>query len=147
MKCSVCNTEIKANYCENCGQQYTKKKLTFKSLLTDVMSSLTDVEKNVFLNIYQIISYPNKIINGYWNGFRGYYYKPGKMLFYFVTIAGLSSLLLDSTIFGLTFSAQNTISTELLFVILFFPILTLSNYITYRKHKSILKCKHYIFMS
>lgn len=135
MKCSVCNTIIEANYCENCGQKYANKKLTFKSLITDVFSSLTDVEKNVFLNVYHIIVHSNKVIEGYWSGFRGYYYSPGKMLFYFVTIAGISSLLLENTLFGLTFSTENEISSEVLFVILYFPILTLSSFICYRKRK------------
>lgn len=135
MKCSVCNTIIEANYCENCGQKYASKKLTIRSLITDVFSSLTDVEKNVFLNVYHIIIFPKKVIEGYWSGFRGYYYSPGKMLFYFVTIAGISSLLLGNTLFGLTLSAENVISSEVLFVILYFPILTLSSFICYRKRK------------
>lgn len=135
MDCSVCNTKLKGSYCENCGQKYSDKKLSIKSILSDVFSSLTDVEKSVFINIYNIVRFPKKVIENYFNGFRGYYYKPGKMLFYFITIAGISSLLLGSTLFGITFSSNGLISESIVFAIVYFPILSLSSYLTYRRYK------------
>jgi hypothetical protein len=134
MDCSACNTPINGNYCTNCGQKYDNKKLGFKSVLSDILSSLTDVEKSVFLNIYSIIRYPKKVINNYWEGFRGYYYKPGRMLFYFVTIAGISTYVLKGRLFGLTFSSQG-LSEGLTFCIFFFPILSLSSFLTYWRYK------------
>lgn len=134
MKCSVCNTQIKDKYCSSCGQKFDSKKLSFKTVLSDIFSNLTDVEKSVFLNIYYIIRYPKKVINNYWDGFRGYYYKPGKMLFYFITIAGLSALFLKGRLFGLVFSSQG-ISEALTFAIVFFPLLNLSSFLTYRRYK------------
>lgn len=134
MDCSVCNTPIDNKYCKSCGQKYERKKLSLKTVLGDIVSSLTDVEKSVVLNIYYIIRYPKKAINNYWDGFRGYYYKPGKMLFYFVTIAGISTLFLKGRLFGLSFSTQG-ISESLTFAIVFFPILNLSSFLTYRRYK------------
>ena len=134
MNCSVCNTKLKGIYCENCGQKFDNKKLSLKTVITDIISSLTDVEKSVFLNIYYITRSPKKVITNYWDGFRGYYYKPGKMLFYFITIAGISSFLLGNTLFGLQFSTAG-ISEALTFAIVFFPILSLSSFLTYRRYK------------
>jgi hypothetical protein len=134
-KCSVCNNKLKGKFCENCGQKYTSKKLTFKSLFTDLISSLTDIEKSVFLNIYNIVRYPKKVINNFWNGYRNYYYKPGKMLFYFITVAGISSLLLGQTLFGITFNSENYLSESLIFAIVFFPLLIFSSFLAYRKYK------------
>lgn len=134
MKCSICNTSIELNYCEKCGQKYTHKKLSFKTVVSDIISSLTDVEKSVFLNLYNIIRYPKKVINNYWDGFRGHYYKPSKMLFYFITIAGISALFLEGSLFGLSFSTQG-ISESLTFAIVFFPIINLSSFLTYRRYK------------
>ncbi|TXB65881.1 hypothetical protein FRY74_04740 [Vicingus serpentipes] len=134
-KCSVCNNTLKGKFCEKCGQKYTAKKLTFSNLFSDLISSLTDVEKNVFLNIYSIVRHPKIVINNFWNGYRNYYYKPGKMLFYFITIAGISSFLLGQTLFGLTFSTDSFFSESFVFAIVFFPILSLSSFLTYRKYK------------
>ncbi len=135
MDCSGCNTSLKGKYCENCGQKYTNKKLSFKSLISDVFSSLTDVEKNIFLNVYTVIRFPKKVIGNYFNGFRGYYYSPGKMLFYFITIAGISSLLLGNTLFGITFDSNGVLSESMAFAIIYFPILSLSSFLTYRRYK------------
>lgn len=134
-KCSVCNNTLKGKFCENCGQKYTAKKLTFSNLFSDLISSLTDVEKSVFLNIYSIVRHPKKVIYNFWDGYRNYYYKPGKMLFYFFTIAGISSFLLGQTLFGLTFSTESFFSESLVFAIFFFPILSLSSFLAYRKYK------------
>ncbi len=135
MKCSVCNTRIKVNYCEKCGQKYNHKRLSLKTLFSDVFSSLTDVEKNVFINIYNLVRFPKKVIENYFNGYRGHYYSPGRMLFYFITIAGISSLLLDNTLFGITFQSDGVLSESLAFAIVYFPVLSLSSYLTYRRYK------------
>jgi hypothetical protein len=134
-KCSVCNNTLKGKFCENCGQKYTAKKLTFSNLFSDLISSLTDVEKSVFLNIYSIVRYPKKVINNFWNGYRNYYYKPGKMLFYLITIAGISSFLLGQTLFGITINSDNLLSESLVFAIFFLPILSISSFLAYRKYK------------
>ncbi len=134
MNCSVCNTQIKGKYCNNCGQKCESKKLSFKSVLADIFSNLTDVEKSVFLNIYSIIRFPKKVITNYWEGYSGYYYRPGKMLFYFITIAGISTLILKGRLFGLAFSSHG-ISEALTFVIVFFPLHNLSSFLTYRRYK------------
>ncbi|MDF1673261.1 MAG: hypothetical protein P1U41_07125, partial [Vicingaceae bacterium] len=134
MKCSVCNTQIEGKFCNSCGQKFDSKKLSFKTVISDIFSNLTDVEKSVFLNIYNIIRYPKKVINNYWDGFRGYYYKPGKMLFYFITIAGIGALFLKDRLFGLIFNSEG-ISEALTFAIVFFPLLNLSSFLTYRRYK------------
>ncbi len=138
--CTICNTVLDGEFCKNCGQQNTKKKLDLKSFFSDLSSNLLDLDKTVFFNIYYVLRFPKKVVENYWAGFRNYYYNPGKLLFYFVTLAGLSSYVLDNTLFGLAIDFTENISTQFAFVILIYPILILTSYLTYfRRKKSIIE--------
>ena len=57
------------------------------------------------------------------------------MLFYFITVAGISSLLLEQTLFGLAFQLEGQLSEAFTFTLIFFPLLSLSSFLTYRKYK------------
>lgn len=139
-QCTICNTVLDGEFCKNCGQQNTQKKLDLKSFFSDLSSNLLDLDKTVFFNIYYVLRYPKKVVENYWAGFRNYYYNPGKVLFYFVTLAGLSSFILENTLFGLAIDFSENVSTQFAFVVLIYPILILTSYITYfRRKKTIIE--------
>ena len=141
MECSICNNTLKGKYCEKCGQSYSNKQLNFRTVLADLVASIANLEKNIFLNLYTIVRFPKKVINNYWEGFRGHYYKPGKVLFYFITAAGISILVLEKEMFGLIFNidSEYAVPEGLIFSLMFLPILSLSSFLCYRRYK-----RHYI---
>jgi len=85
MKCSVCSTEIKENYCPKCGQYYKDKRINFIVFLGDLFDGIFSLEKSFFKNIRIGLSQPERLVLNYWKGFRKFYYSPGK----FFTIASL----------------------------------------------------------
>jgi len=89
MKCSVCSNEIKENYCSNCGQYFKVTRVTFRTIFVDLSDSVFSLEKSFFRNIKIALSQPKVLPTNYWNGFRKYYFSPGK----FFTIASLFLLL------------------------------------------------------
>ena len=133
--CTICNTTLDGEFCKNCGQQNTQKKLDLKSFFSDLSSNLLDLDKTVFFNIYYVLRYPKKVIENYWAGFRNYYYNPGKVLFYFVTLAGLSSYILGNSLCGIDIIVDNNISSQFIFILIIYPLLILASFLTYRKHK------------
>ena len=132
MKCSVCSNEIKGKYCSNCGQYFTDRRISFSTFLGDVSDSVFSLEKSFFLNIRIGLSKPKTLVSNYWNGFRKYYYSPGK----FFTIASLFLVLhysIANDFLGLVVTSN--ISSQ--FVILFVNIvlLTLSSFLLYIRFK------------
>jgi len=132
MKCSVCSNEIKGKYCSNCGQYHNVKRLTFTKFLGDIFDSIFSLEKSFFRNIRIGLSQPGKLVLNYWNGFRKFYYSPGK----FFTIASLFLLLhysIANDFLGII--VTSTVSSQ--FVILFTNILllTFSSFLIYLQFK------------
>ncbi len=138
--CSICNKKLNGEYCNSCGQQFTGKKLDLKSFFGDLSSNVFDIDKSLIINLYQIIRFPKKVIENFWNGYRNYYYNPGKFLFYFITIAGLSSILLKNSLFGLNLLSEGLMSTQFIFILLYYPFHIASSYLAYwRNHKTIVE--------
>jgi len=132
MKCSVCSSEINEKYCPKCGQYYKNKRINFITFLGDLFDSIFSLEKSFLLNIRTGLSQPKTLVLNYWNGFRKYYYSPGK----FFTIASLFLVLhysIANDFLGLVITSN--ISSQ--FVILIFNILllTLSSFLLYIQFK------------
>lgn len=135
MQCTICNTVLDGEFCKNCGQQNTQKKLDIKSFFSDLSSNVFDLDQSFFYNIYYILRFPKKVVENYWAGFRNYYYNPGKVLFYFLTLTGFSSLILKNSILGLDIHVPDSfISVQLIFIILIYPIFILTSYLTYKRN-------------
>lgn len=91
IKCSNCNIEIEEKHCPKCGQYRKTGKLTSFSVLRDFVGNIFSLESSIFQNMKVAFLDPGKLVKNYWDGFRGYYYSPGR---FFVT-AGLF-VLIDS---------------------------------------------------
>jgi len=130
--CSICKTPMQDTFCATCGQKHSNKRTTFLSIITDYITQILSLERSGFATIIQLIIYPKKVVENYWNGYRNYFQSPGKILFYFLTIAGLQIVLVSPKLFDLTISA-GIISPQFVFIIII-PLLSLTSYLTYKKH-------------
>ena len=132
MKCSVCSNEIIENYCSNCGQYFKNKRITSTSILGDLFDSIFSLEKSFFRNIRIVLFQPKTIVLNYYNGFRKFYYSPGK----FFTIASLFLVLhylIANDFLGLVVSS--TISSQLVILLTNIILLTVLSSLLYLKHK------------
>lgn len=132
MKCSVCSNEMTGNHCSNCGQYYKDRRINFSTLLEDLFGSIFSLERSFLLNVRTGLTQPKTLVLNYWNGFRKYYYSPGK----FFAIASLFLVLhysFANDFLGLVITSN--ISTQ--FVILFVHIilLTPSGFLLYSQFK------------
>ncbi|QVY64632.1 DUF3667 domain-containing protein [Polaribacter sp. Q13] len=131
--CSVCSNEIEKKYCPKCGQYFTNKKVTSITILKDIFNSVFSLEKSLFRNIKTGLIQPKKLILNYLNGYRGFYFSPGK----FFTIASLFLLLhylYAKDFLGITIEgAGGFTQVIMLFVNILF--LTFFSYLLYYKYK------------
>ena len=128
MKCSVCSSEINENYCPKCGQYYSAKRINFMTFSGDLFDNIFSLEKSFLLNIRIGLSRPKTLVLNYWNGFRKYYYSPGK----FFTIASLF-LVLHYTIANdfLGVVVTGNISSQFLILFINTLLLTLTSFLLY----------------
>ncbi len=132
MKCSVCSNEIKGNYCSNCGQYFKDSRVTTTTILGDLFESVFSLEKSFFTNIKIGLSQPKTLVSNYWNGFRKFYFSPGK----FFTIASLFLLLhylIANDFLGLVVSS--TISSQFVILLANIILLTFLSSLLYLKFK------------
>ncbi len=132
MNCSVCLNEIKENYCSNCGQYFKQSRVSFATIFGDLFDSVFSLEKSFFRNIKTGIKNPEKLASNYWNGFRKFYFSPGK----FFTIASLFLLLhylIANDFLGLVVSS--TISSQFVILLTNIFLLTFISWLLYLKFK------------
>ncbi|WBX76782.1 DUF3667 domain-containing protein [Tenacibaculum ovolyticum] len=131
--CSVCSTEIDKKYCPKCGQYFTNKRVTSITILKDIFSSIFSLEKSLFKNIKIGLTQPKKLILNYLNGYRGFYFSPGK----FFTIASLFLLLhyiYAKDFLGITIEGAGGFA-QILMLLINILSLTIFSYLLYLKHK------------
>jgi hypothetical protein len=134
MKCSVCKSEIKENYCSKCGQYYKHERISIKTILGDLFANIFSIEKSFLKNIKLGLFHPKMLITNYWNGFRGYYYSPSKFLI-IGSLLFLSLNLLGKDFLGIyvssNFAQQFTI---LIFLIILYSVCTFIIYYKFKKN-------------
>lgn len=131
--CSHCETILQDSYCQHCGQKYINKRLTFWNIISDYIFQILSLEKSGFATVLKLITSPKKVVTNYWNGYRNYYQSPGKILFYFLTIAGLHIVLVNTKLFDMTIDISYT--SPQFGIIFIIPLITISTYFTYFKQK------------
>jgi hypothetical protein len=132
MKCSVCASEINEKYCPKCGQNYNDKRINFATFLGDLFDSIFSLEKSFYRNIRIGLTQPKTLVLNYWNGFRKFYYSPGK----FLTIASFFLVLhysIANDFLGVVVTGN--ISSQFLVLLVNILILTLSSYLLYIQFK------------
>ena len=132
MKCSVCSNEIRENFCSNCGQYYKDKRINLSTFLGDLFGSIFSLEKSFFLNIRIGLTQPKTLVLNYWNGFRKFYYSPGK----FLTIASIFLAIhysIANDFLGLIVTSN--ISSQFVILLVNILLLTFSSFILYIQFK------------
>jgi hypothetical protein len=86
MVCISCKNEHDENYCPNCGEKNGVKKITFVSIIEDVFSSVTSMDRGFLYNMKTISLKPQKIASDYINGKRKGILNPVSYLIFSVTI-------------------------------------------------------------
>ena len=89
MICTNCDTNIDIKYCPKCGQYLKPGKVTSFNILKDAIGNIFSLDSALFKNLKLAFLNPGKLFSNYLDGYRGYYYSPGK---FFVT-AGLFVLI------------------------------------------------------
>lgn len=136
MRCTICNTILSGKYCHQCGQKSTGKRVSFRGMIGDVVSGIYSLERSVLGTFWHILVKPEKIIQNFWDGNRGYYHSPGKLLFYAAFIIGLHFAFIGNELLGvnLTFSTS-VIPPQLLLLVLLIPVYALTSKLTFIKRK------------
>lgn len=132
MKCSICANEIDEKYCSKCGQYHKAERITFITILKDLFGSIFSLEKSFFNNIKIGLLQPKTLVTNYWNGFRNYYFSPGKFLV-IASIFFTLQIALFNDFFSVRVSSIVASQFTLLILIIFF--LTISSFIIYLKYK------------
>lgn len=132
MTCSVCSNEMSGKYCSNCGQYYQEKRISLTTFSGDLLDSIFSVEKSFFQNIKLGLSQPKTLVSNYWNGFRRYYYSPGR----FFAIASLFLVLhysIANDFLGLV--VKSNISSQFVILLTNILLLTFSSFLLYLPFK------------
>ena len=88
--CKSCHQPGQGNYCSNCGQSLKVKKITFLSLVHEVMHFVTHMDKGILYTIKELIKHPGTMQLAYIHGNRVRHQKPVSMYFICATLLGLA---------------------------------------------------------
>ena len=116
-------------YCHNCGQKISGRRLNLYEEARDFVSNVLSIEKSVFGTTYQTLKSPSKVIKNYFKGNRRYYSSPFKLAIFASLFIGLHIAHNENLIFGLGF----TDDPKIIFILLFLIIFTLSSYFIYHR--------------
>jgi len=88
--CKSCGFSGAGKYCSHCGQPFQTNRITFSSLLHDVLHLFTHVEKGFLYTLKKLIVAPGTMQRAYLEGNRARYQKPFSMFFICATIVAVS---------------------------------------------------------
>lgn len=74
--CNNCNSVIKGNYCNNCGQRASVNKVTFTETFHDFVESVFSINAPFINTLKLLFVNPGKLFREYLSGKRKAYYKP-----------------------------------------------------------------------
>lgn len=132
--CPNCNIVFQGKFCYQCGQKHVNKKVTLWNIISDYFVQIFSFERSGIATFAQLIIAPRKIIFHYLNGYRNFYQSPGRLLLYFITVAGLYVFLVSKKLFGISINVGE-LSPQVGLIIILIPLLSLSSYLTYFKSK------------
>ena len=91
MICKNCKKEIQetAKYCQNCGAEVVKERMTLKKIWNDLVSKFFGWDNKYFFTLIQLLRYPENIFKDYLSGVRKKYVAPFTFLAIGVTLATL----------------------------------------------------------
>ncbi|MCC6280489.1 MAG: DUF3667 domain-containing protein [Saprospiraceae bacterium] len=105
--CQNCETAFEGKFCHQCGQKANVKRITFRSVFSDLIKKITFWDKGLMYTTVRLLKSPGKMARGYLNGHRVNFTKP---LNYILIVVAVSVLVfprkdLDQAMSGI---AQNS---------------------------------------
>ena len=84
--CLNCNTALNDKYCPHCGQKATVERLTWHSLLHDIVHFFTHIEHGFIKTTKELFMRPGLVNKSYIDGKRRDYHKPIGYLLIWIAI-------------------------------------------------------------
>lgn len=94
--CLNCGTELTDKYCPYCGQSTKIKRLSFKTMISNILYDITNINRGFIYTIIQLFINPGKVVTDYINGRRVNYSGPFSLFVISCTIYGLTSWIVFS---------------------------------------------------
>lgn len=107
--CLNCGEEFKGNYCPRCGQSVKEKKLSFHSVIDNVMAGLTNVGYGFWRTSLEMFFRPGYMVRDFIKGKRVNYFKPFQMLFVMAAVFSVEVALLHPQISQTSDTSQTTL--------------------------------------
>jgi hypothetical protein len=134
--CIACGKQVETNYCGNCGQIMNVKESTILSLINDFFSNLFSLQNSFPAAFWKLLIAPNKVIDSYYKGYRGYYPSPGKMVLFAFAIAAFHILFIDANMWGVKLTVgKNPYSSHLFLLLMSVLLISATSYLTFIKTK------------
>ena len=80
ISCKNCGENVKENFCSQCGQKSTVRRISLVGLLKDLPHAIFHVDRGFLYNIKQLMRRPGPAIKGYLEGKRVPFYHPASFL-------------------------------------------------------------------
>ena len=74
--CLNCGTEVRGNYCSNCGQKFQPTKLPLKQFLEDAVETFFNLDNRILKTLKDLFLKPGKVTLNYIEGKRATYLPP-----------------------------------------------------------------------
>lgn len=94
MVCKNCYAECSDNYCSNCGQRSSVKRLDLPYMRDQIVVGLFQLERGIVYTIVQLLTRPGHSIREYIEGKRVKHFKPFAFLFVAATIYVIANKIL-----------------------------------------------------
>lgn len=88
--CKSCGHIGAGNYCPNCGQTFTIKRISFSGLIKDIIHFFTHLESGFGFTLKQLIIAPGLMQRAFIEGKRNIHQRPFSMFFICATITALT---------------------------------------------------------
>ncbi|HAS41468.1 MAG TPA: hypothetical protein DCS93_13380 [Microscillaceae bacterium] len=86
MVCINCKYEHDSNFCPNCGERSEVPRITFKSIFSNGLSTITNMNKGFLFNVKHLCLNPNGIVNDFLKGKRKSIFNPMSFLIIALTV-------------------------------------------------------------
>lgn len=140
--CLNCGTEVRGNFCSNCGQKLQPTKLPLRLFLEDAVETLFNVDNRWFKTLKELFIKPGKVTKEYIEGKRAQYLPPLRVylsisIVYFLLVQVIET----NQIFFVNFSddegAVGDLATVIQYLLFFMvPVFALFAKLFYRKRKA-----------
>ena len=149
MICKNCKQDFNGNFCNNCGQKSTVRKVDFKYLLDEIPKSILQIDRGFLFTLKELFTKPGHTIREFLEGKRKNHFKPLAFIIFTSTLYVLAhyfignQTFIDDAITGYTSGAKvenndllNWISkNQTYFILILVPFFSFASYLAFLKSK------------